>query len=141
MGLGGGRLIGVANCPHGFPEGDCLICRTLGTAPGTGKPTKTKVAAAPELGTLLAPTRAGPMVATRDQSPEPVAQPGGKSRRAGKRRLFWPVVAAIVVGAVALWIFADVFRFALHIAEYVALALVAGWAGYRIGRARGRHRS
>ncbi|MGA3220156.1 MAG: hypothetical protein ABSE77_13950 [Acidimicrobiales bacterium] len=131
----------MPNCAHGFPEGDCLICRTLGAAPGTGKATKTKVAAQPELGTLLAPTRAGQMVATRDQSPEPVRQPDAKNRRAGKRRLFWPVVAAIVVGAVAVWVFAGIFLFALHIAEYVALALVAGWAGYRIGRARGRRGS
>jgi hypothetical protein len=55
--------------------------------------------------------------------------------------LFWPVVAAIVVGAAAVWVFAGIFLFALHIAEYVALALVAGWAGYRIGRARGRRGS
>jgi len=81
------------------------------------------------------------MVATRDQSPEPVRQPDAKNRRAGKRRLFWPVVAAIVVGAAAVWVFAGIFLFALHIAEYVALALVAGWAGYRIGRARGRRGS
>jgi hypothetical protein len=39
---------------------------------------------------------------------------------------------------VAIWVFAGVFLFALHIAEYVALALVAGWVGYRIGHARGR---
>jgi Flp pilus assembly protein TadB len=81
------------------------------------------------------------MLATREQSPEPVAQRDSGRRRAGKRRLFWPVVAAIVVGAVAIWVFAGVFLFALHIAEYVALALVAGWAGYRIGRARGRRSS
>ena len=131
----------VPNCAHGFPEGECLICRTLGTAPEKGKATKTKTAVPAELGTLLAPTRAGPMLATREQSPEPVAQRDSGRRRAGKRRLFWPVVAAIVVGAVAIWVFAGVFLFALHIAEYVALALVAGWAGYRIGRARGRRRS
>jgi hypothetical protein len=47
-------------------------------------------------------------------------------------------MGAIAVAAVAIWVFAGVFLFALHIAEYVALALVAGWAGYRIGHARGR---
>jgi hypothetical protein len=125
----------VANCAHGFPEGECLICRTLGTSPGAGKTTRTKVAAPPELGTLLAPSRAAPMVATREQAPE------APRRRAGKARLFWPVVGAVVVGTVAVWVFAGIFLFALHIAEYVALALVAGWAGYRIGRARGRRGS
>jgi hypothetical protein len=122
----------VPNCPHGFPEGECLICRALGTGPEKGKTTKTKVAAQPEIGALLAPPRPGPMVASRDKSPEPVRRP------AGKRRLFWPVVGAIAVVAVAIWVFAGVFLFALHIAEYVALALVAGWVGYRIGHARGR---
>jgi hypothetical protein len=124
----------VPNCAHGFPEGECLICQALGTAPQKGRPTRTKVAAQPEIGTLLAPARPGPLVASRADSPEPVR------RRAGKTRLFWPVVGAVVVGAVAIWVFAGVFLFALHIAEYVALALAAGWVGYRIGHARGRHR-
>jgi membrane protein implicated in regulation of membrane protease activity len=75
------------------------------------------------------------MVAAREQSPEPVRE------RAGKRRLFWPAVGAVVVGAVAVWVFAGIFATALHIATYVALALVAGWAGYRLGHARGRRRS
>ena len=131
----------MPNCAHGFPEGECLICRTLGAAPGTGKAIKTRVAAPAELGTLLAPTRAAPMVSTREQDAEAVSERSGKTRRGGKRRLFWPVVAAIVVGAIAVWVFAGIFLFALHIAEYVALALVAGWAGYRIGHARGRRRS
>lgn len=131
----------MPNCAHGFPEGECLICRTLGAAPVTGKATMTRVAAPAELGTLLAPTRAGPMVVTRGQGPEPVSEGSAKGRRAGKRGLFWPVVAAIVVGAIAVWVFAGIFLFALHIAEYVALALVAGWIGYRIGHARGRRRS
>ena len=69
-----------------------------------------------------------------------VSERSVKTRRTGKRRLFWPVVAAIAVGAVAVWVFAGIFLLALHIAEYVALALVAGWAGYRIGHARGRRR-
>jgi hypothetical protein len=72
------------------------------------------------------------MIASHDKSPGPVRRP------AGKRRLFWPVVGAIAVVAVAIWVFAGVFLFALHIAEYVALALVAGWVGYRIGHALGR---
>ncbi len=131
----------MPNCAHGFPEGECLICRTLGTAPATGKATMTRVAPPAELSTLLAPTRAGPMVSARDKAAEPVTEPAGRGRRAGKRRLFWPVVAAIAVGAVAVWVFAGIFLFALHVAEYVALALVAGWVGYRIGHARGRRRS
>lgn len=122
----------MPNCAHGFPEGDCLICRTLGTGPQRGRATKTKVAAQPEIATLLTPVRAGPMVATREQGPEP-----GRDG-SGKRRLFWPVVGAVVVGAVAVWVFAGIFATALHIAAYVAIALVAGWAGYRLGLARGR---
>jgi hypothetical protein len=50
------------------------------------------------------------MIASHDKSPGPVRRP------AGKRRLFWPVVGAIAVVAVAIWVFAGVFLFALHIA-------------------------
>ena len=122
----------MPNCIHGFPDGECLICRTLGTGPAKGKATRTKVASPPELATLLAPSRGGPMVAARQPSTPPVPE------RAGKRRRFWPVVGAVVVGVVVVWVVAGIFSLALHIAEYVALALVAGWVGYRIGRARGR---
>jgi hypothetical protein len=124
----------VPNCPHGFPEGECLICRTLGTGPEKGKATKTKGAGPPEAATLLTPLRGGPMVAAREQGPGP------ERHGHGKRGLFWPILGVIVVGAVVVWLAAGVFATALHIVTYVAVALVAGWAGYRLGHARGRRR-
>jgi hypothetical protein len=43
------------------------------------------------------------------------------------------------VGALLLWAFAGVVSFAFHVGELVVLALAAGWVGYRIGHAVGRH--
>ncbi len=52
----------------------------------------------------------------------------------------WPLAMAVVAGAVLVWAFGGLFSLAFHIAEYVALALAAGWAGYKVGYARGEHR-
>jgi hypothetical protein len=133
----------VANCAHGFPEGECLICRTLGTGPAgsKAKPTKTKSASAPDLDGLLGTGRSGPLVAVQDNKPASRRPPGpgpADDQARTRRSRFWPAVAVLAVGAVVVWVFAGVFLLALHIAEYVALAGAAGWVGYRIGHARGR---
>jgi hypothetical protein len=44
----------------------------------------------------------------------------------------------IAIG-IAAWVVSGVVFALLHILELVAVAGVAGWAGYRIGRYRGRH--
>ena len=46
---------------------------------------------------------------------------------------FWAIMVAIVVGGLLVWAFAGVLSVAFHIAEYAALALVAGWVGYKLG--------
>jgi hypothetical protein len=51
---------------------------------------------------------------------------------------FWAILVAIVVGGLLIWAFAGVLSVAFRIAEYVAVALVAGWVGYKLGHARGR---
>jgi hypothetical protein len=128
----------VPNCPHGFAQSECLICATLGTTPGAAKATKTKVAPPPEVATALASSsfsssRSSQLPATR----EPAA--GGDSER-GRRGpgFFWALLAAIVVGALVIWAFWGVVSLAFHVAEFVLLALVAGWVGYKVGHARGR---
>jgi len=49
------------------------------------------------------------------------------------------IVGAVVVGGLLVWAFAGIFDLAFHIFEYVAIALVAGWVGYKLGHAAGRH--
>lgn len=62
---------------------------------------------------------------------------GGAGRRGG-RRTFWAVAGAFLVGAALVWAFGGLFTMAFHIAEYVVLAAVAGWSGYKLGYAQGR---
>lgn len=50
----------------------------------------------------------------------------------------WAILVVIVVGGLLVWAFAGLLSVAFHIVEYVAVALVAGWVGYKLGHARGR---
>ena len=47
------------------------------------------------------------------------------------------VAGAIAVIGVAAWVVAGVVFALLHVLELVAVAAVAGWVGYRVGRFRG----
>lgn len=127
----------MANCAHGFPQDDCLICRTLGVSPSpsAGTKTKTRDAGPAEISGLLA-TRPAPLPGTRAQETGPSDGRNNKGR--GSMSPIWPVLGIIVVGGVLLWAFAGVVSLAFHIAEYVAVGAIAGWLGYKIGHARGR---
>ena len=124
----------MANCPHGFPQDECMICRTLGAAPASAKSRRTagaRRAAAAAEPLAMAMGTAAASLATR---PEP--QPSGTKRSSGHQAL--AILALIVVGGLCLWIFSGLFTLAFHIGEFVAMALVAGWLGYRMGHFRGR---
>jgi len=129
----------VANCVHGFPQSECLICRTLGVSSsptgGTKTKTKTRDAGSAEISGMLS-TRPAALPETRPQRAD---LPDGRASR-GRRStsLIWPVIGVIVVGGVLLWVFAGVVSVAFHIGEYVAVGAIAGWVGYKLGHARGR---
>jgi hypothetical protein len=135
----------MATCPHGFPEGDCLICQTLGKGSGkqaTQGRTKLKNRDQPVAGALGALGGVtSPLPARQPLTSQQITVNGdGSHGRRGGRRTFWAVAGAFVVGAVLVWAFGGLFTMAVHIAEYVALAAVAGWAGYKLGYAQGgRH--
>jgi hypothetical protein len=48
------------------------------------------------------------------------------------------VVGALVVVGLVMWALAGVVFAILHVLELAAAAVVAGWAGYRLGHYRGR---
>jgi Flp pilus assembly protein TadB len=138
------RWTTVPTCSHGFDQSECLICKTLGTAPaqskagqskaGQSKATKTKVAS-PLSTAELAAVPASTSLATRGTT-NGAREPGRERRGPG---FFWMLLAGIVVAALVIWAFWGVVSLAFHVAEYVLIALVAGWIGYKIGHARGRH--
>jgi hypothetical protein len=126
-------LVSVANCAHGFAQGECLICQTLGSSPAQSTTTKAKVASPPGTVAALSNGRRAPALATRDPDEAPSRRRNGRGMSS-----LWAILVAIVVGGLLIWAFAGVLSVAFHIAEFVALALVAGWVGYKLGHARGR---
>jgi hypothetical protein len=136
----------VANCPHGFPEDQCLICQTLGvrhaspvTSAKAGKAAKpAKVEATTRGGLVLADDDLARSLPTRRnaQLEAPGAAPQGR-RASGKANVL-AGLALIVVGGLLVWVFGGLFRLAFHIFEYAALAIVSGWVGYKLGHLRGR---
>jgi hypothetical protein len=126
-------LVVVANCAHGFPQNECLICQTLGSSPAQATATKTKVAKPAEPVAALSNGRSSPALATRDADNAPATRRSG-----GGMGMFWAILVAVVVGGLVIWAFAGLLSVAFRIAEFVALALVAGWVGYKLGHARGR---
>lgn len=132
----------MANCVHGFPQGDCLICKTLGVA-GPGKTgavqAKTKVAGGKQATALLADDDLGrALPATRAQN-VPNTNAETRQRKPRGMRSLLGLVAVIAVGGLAILAFGRIFDLAFHIFEYAAIALVAGWIGYKAGHAAGRH--
>jgi uncharacterized membrane protein len=116
----------VTTCIHGFAPGQCLICQTL---QGGGRPVKE-----------AAPAQSRPAATPR---PTPVRPDAVLTRsRAPKRSLGWRAIGVVAILAVVLlvgiWAVHLAFA-ALHILELVAIAVVAGWLGYRVGLYRGRH--
>jgi len=128
----------MANCVHGLPESECLICTTLAGSSSQAKPAKqTKVASPVEPLSGLGTSPSRPL-ATLGSGASSASAPGPQSGRPHGKHLFLTVVGVIVVAGVALWAFGGVFDLAFHIAEYVVLAIAAGWVGYKLGHARGR---
>ena len=125
----------MANCVHGFPQGQCLICQTLGVSAPAPQGKKAKVASPGRATTVL----------TDDDLGRPCRPPGTpdaprpeRQRRSSGTGTLLALVAAVVVGGLLVWAFAGVVGVAFHILEFVAVAAIAGWVGYKLGHARGR---
>lgn len=104
-------------CAHGLAASQCLICATLG---------RTGTAPAASAGHRL-------------PAGGPAPEPAGRRRGSVTVHVAGVMVALAAIGLV-VWLVAGVVFALLHILELVAVAAVAGWAGYRIGRLRGpRH--
>ena len=99
----------TATCPHGFAQGSCLICQTLG---------------------------AGTSVPAAATAPPALVRRSGSRLTLGTRLLGLAVLAVgavLVVGWVAAFIWA-----ALRIVELIGAAVVSGWVCWRLGVRHGR---
>ena len=137
-------------CPHGQPQGECLICKTLGMDPGgaggsapSGGGRRSRAASGPAA-PAVAPDPGSAL--PRSWSPGPARQPGGYPPAGGppghQPRSLPHVAALVVVGlvvaGVAAWALLGVAFAILHLLELIVVAGAAGWVGYRIGHFRGR---
>jgi Flp pilus assembly protein TadB len=133
---------GVATtCIHGFDPGTCLICQTLQVSPKTA----TKQAAGPDQG---GEGRRGRRAAKAAQSlerpaaPMPVRPdavlPAKKDGGSGLGLRVMGILFLIILAAVAAWFVFGLVIHILHIVELIAVALGAGWLGWKLGVHHGR---
>lgn len=125
-----------ATCAHGFPPSECLICKTLGTKPKVDVEGLPTTATAPS-GRTVTPRRRIDPAAHPDAIHVPERAPP-RPRSVGTHIVL--LLAAVLAIGVVVWIVAGAVIALLHVIELVAVALVAAWAGYRLGFYRGRHR-
>jgi hypothetical protein len=118
--------VATATCPHGFAQGTCLICQTLG-AQGNG----------PETTPWTTSRRGG--------APSPVPVPAREvevlRRRAGRAPLSVRLLGGavvIAVAAVAVWWVVTLVWAVFHLLEIVAAAAAFGYGGWRLGVRHGR---
>ena len=101
----------AATCPHGLAQGSCEICRVLGGGPPEQAPARRAEASAR---------------ATRWS--------GGSRLRLGAGAVLVLVGVVVVLQVVAaVWA-------VVHVLQLVAVALVAGWIGWRVGLIQGTRR-
>lgn len=133
----------MADCIHGFSQGQCLICSTLSGSSSQGA-SKTQVAERPAPASALGNGAASPAAITKPAT-KPArrtkAVPAGEDSKPASKgnHHIVTVVLVVVVGLLAFALVQGVLGLAIRVAEYVAVALLAGWVGYRVGHWRGRH--
>ena len=106
----------ATTCPHGFAPGSCLICQTLSlpaSRPGAASPERPQV----EVLTDRRPRRRGAGLGVRATG----------------------VAVVLVVAALAVWWVAAAVWALLRIVELVAVAVVFGYSGWKLGVRHGRH--
>jgi Flp pilus assembly protein TadB len=130
---------GVATtCIHGFEPGTCLICKTLDGSPktatkqaaqgGEGKRGRRAARAAQSV------ERAAPPIAVRPDAVLPAKQDTGSG--VGLRVM--GILFLIILAAVAVWFVFGLVIHILHIVELIAVAVGAGWLGWKLGVHHGR---
>lgn len=118
-------------CIHGYTPDSCLICQTLQHAPaktrerGSGRRDERALATGPPAAAVARPDAifTGP---AKRHSRVPL------SLRVGAGLLM-----LALVGIMLFWVIGIVYA-ALRLVELVATALVAGWAGWKLGVHHGR---
>jgi Flp pilus assembly protein TadB len=120
----------VATCIHGFEPGQCLICQTLSPSQEeSGGRRHNRRTAKAEARSHQDRLPAGAVeVVDSDDRP--------RGSRAASHILI--AVVLVILAVIAFWVVAGVVFAVLRLVEILAVAIVAGVLGYRLGRVRGR---
>ena len=133
----------MAECAHGFEQSQCLICSTLARTPGEGRRATTvgeRAGTANGLGGLDDGLASRPLpAATASQSKGAGEDHPSKSGGLSPGSKLALAIVVVLGGLLAWSLFQGIFSLMLHIFEYLVVAIVAGWAGYKAGHHRGRH--
>jgi hypothetical protein len=116
------RYIPTSTCIHGMDSASCLICRTLGTTTAT--------AATADRTTSIPTGR-----------PEVIqGQRRARSHRIGGLGLVGWLFVIVGLAVLGWWVLGLVWA-VLRIVELVAVGLLCGYVGYKIGVVAGRHKA
>jgi hypothetical protein len=113
--------VSSGTCIHGFPPDGCLICQTLQQSP-----TRTKDR----------PAARAPVAVARPDAV--IAAPARRGSRVPVSLRVGGVLLMLALVAMAVFFVVGIVYAALRLFELVAAALVAGWAGWKLGVHHGR---
>jgi hypothetical protein len=122
-----------------------LICSTLARTSGEGRRATTvaeRAGTATGLGSLDGGLASPPLpVAMASQSKGAGEDHPGKSGGLSPGSKLALAIVVVLGGLLAWSLFQGIFSLMLHIFEFLVVAIVAGWAGYKAGHHRGRRES
>jgi hypothetical protein len=126
--------VASGTCIHGYTPDSCLICQTLQQAPAK---TRERRSGRRDAGALATGPRAAAVARPDAIFTGPVEH---RSRVPLSLRLGAGLLVLALVGIMLFWVIGIVYA-ALRLVELVATALVAGWAGWKLGVHHGRRQA
>lgn len=131
----------MAVCVHGNDPRTCMVCQTLREVDSGGLSSGAQQTATRQSSTRQTRERQAAPVQTAPNRPTSNGRASNREGGGGGHHVgFYLVVLAllVVLAIVSVWVVAGVVFTLIRLFDVILAAAVAGWLGYRIGRARGR---